>query len=206
MGFSSRRPKSGSKSMTNNRKSKTVHKQKNSNNNRKTAASCPNSSNTAAYTTEKAAKTFWKVKKRAKIGFSTVGDLKAPAATKQQQSSNNSSKSSKKQQQRTGSRSNKSNIIINNSKPQKRQQKWQKKTAQKATKAVQTFWKVKSGKGVFFTQQEQGGPNAGRGGGAKDKSRPRGAGLRKCGGRRPVEFRLFEAFFWMQTKIATISH
>ena len=35
-------------------------------------------------------------------------------------------------------------------------------TAQKVTKTVQTFWKVKSGKGVFFTQQQQqGGPNAG---------------------------------------------
>ena len=34
------------------------------------------------------------------------------------------------------------------------------KTAQKTTNAVQTFWKVKSGKGVFFTQQQQqGGPN-----------------------------------------------
>ena len=102
------------------------------------------------------------------------------AATKQQQSSKNSKSSSKSSSKRTGSSSNKSNIM-NNSKPQKRQQKqheqqekqhttrkasikqqqkWQKQH-KKSNKAVQTFWKVNSGKGVFFTQQqEQGGPNA----------------------------------------------
>ena len=70
-----------------------------------------------------------KGQKRAKIGFSTVGDLTAPAAAAA-------------------------------TKQQKRQQKMAKQQ-RKGTKAVQTFWKVKSG-GVFFTQQqEQGGPNAG---------------------------------------------
>ena len=47
------------------------------------------------------------------------------------------------------------------------------KMAQKATTAVQTFWKVKSGEGGFFTQQqEQGGPYAE--GQNPDKSRARG--------------------------------
>ena len=54
----------------------------NSNNNR---------SNTAQ--TEKAATTFWKVRKRAKIGFSTVGDLEVPAAAVRTEAScTNSSK------------------------------------------------------------------------------------------------------------------
>ena len=55
------------------------------------------------------------------------------------------------------------------------------KTALKATKAVQTFWKVKSGKGVFLTQQqEQGGPNAG--GPNPEKLRSRGVGSRRVVG------------------------
>ena len=139
----------------------------------KVAASCTDSFRNVnkqqqhSNTNRTSSKNFLEGQKRAKIGFSTVGDLKAPAAaaaTKQHQSSKSSSK-------RTGSRSNKSKAI-NNSKPQKRQQKqhkqqeknstqqekpasssskkWQKQH-KKATTAVQTFWKVKSGKGVFFT-------------------------------------------------------
>ena len=59
-----------------------------------------------------------------------------------------------------------------------------KQQHKKATKAVQTFWKVKSGKGVFFTQQqEQGGPNAGREANP-EKLRPRGVGPRRVVGKR----------------------
>ena len=57
-----------------------------------------------------------------------------------------------------------------------KQQQKMAKTAQKATTTVHTFWKVKSGKGVFFTQQqEQGGPNAEEGG------KPRQIKAKRCG-------------------------
>ena len=101
-------------------------------------------------------------------------------ASKNKKSSNNTRpestrKSSKDSSKWIGTSSNKSNTI-NNSEPQRRQQKQhdqqekqhttrkasikqqQKiaKTTQKATKAVQTFWKAESGKLGFFTQQTTG--------------------------------------------------
>ena len=69
------------------------------------------------------------------------------------------------------------------------------KTAQKAAEAVETFWKVKSGKDVFFhnnssNEARMRGPNP-------EKLRPRGVGPRRVveerGGEReerlPVEIR-----------------
>ena len=98
---------------------------------------------------------------------------------------------------------------INNSKPQKRQQKQHEQqekqhTTRKASiskngktkqhknkKQKKTFWKVKSGKGVFFTQQqEQGGPN--EGGPNPEKLRPRGVGPRRV---LPKGARNFAFFF-----------
>ena len=124
---------------------------------------------------------------------------------------NGSGKAAAKTVATTGSSSNKSNTT-NNSTPQKRQQKQHSnksqhqtaakmaKTTQKATKAVQTIWKVKSG-GVFFTQQqEQGGPNSGGG------STPRNIkGVAEGWGeeeeRLPVESRLCSRLFLDTSKI-----
>ena len=64
-----------------------------------------------------------------------------------------------------------------------------------ATKAVQTFCKVKSGNDVLFTQQqEQGGPNAENQ--TQKKLRPRGVGpKREEGGVVPWNFG-FRGFFF----------
>ena len=61
------------------------------------------------------------------------------------------------------------------------------RTAQKATEAAQTFWNVKSGKGVFFTQQQELGARMwGEGGGKNRKIKAKRCGPRVGG---PVEIR-----------------
>ena len=143
----SRRPKSGSKSRTNNRKSKTVHKQKKQQQQEKhkeqaAKAAAANCTNSSTYGTKQqqhsstnniiSSKNILEGQKRAKIGFSTVSDLEAPATA------------AKAAAKKTGSSSNKSNTT-NNSKPQKRQQKQHQQiekqhTTRKASIKQQQKW------------------------------------------------------------------
>ena len=74
---------------------------------------------------------------------------------------------------------------------------WQKQH-KKATKAVQTLWKVKSGKGVFFTQQQQQrGPNAGGEEGLKNrKIEAKRCGAPRGGQRAPINCEKLLSTFW----------
>ena len=116
-------PKAAAKAGQTTEKAKQCMNEKSSNNNRRstnnkphkqqqvaqTAAQIVPNSNNSSTNNIISSKNILEGQKRAMIGFSTVGDLEAPAAaaaTKQQQSSKNSKSSS-----------------MNNSKPQKRQQK-----------------------------------------------------------------------------------
>ena len=81
--------------------------------------------------------------KRAQIGFSTVGDLKAPAAaTKQQQSSSKDSSNSRKQQQQKQHKQQGKQHTTR--KASSKQQQKLTKTAQKAAKATLTFGRSKA--------------------------------------------------------------
>ena len=75
----------------------------------------------------------------------------------------------------------------------KQQQKMAKNSTKSNKTAVHTFWKVKSGKGVFFTQQqEQGGPNAK--GGEFDGWRPQAQASS-----RGIMFGCVRGFFFLDT-------
>ena len=88
--------------------------------------------------------------KRAPIGFSTVGDLKAPAAagSSSKDSSKDSGNSKKQQQQKQHKQQEKQHTTR---KASSKQQQKVTQTAQKATQTAQRFWKVTSGKGVGST-------------------------------------------------------
>ena len=109
-------------------KAKQCTNKKSSNNNRKSTINKPHKQQQHSSTNNiTSSKNILEGQKRAKIGFSMVGDLEAPAAaaaTKQQKQ--------QKQQQRTGSSCNKSNTI-NNSKPQKRQKQHEQQGKQHTT-------------------------------------------------------------------------
>ena len=106
------------------------------------------------------------------MAFQRSATCKRPQHQQQRSSkSNTNSKKNSTQQEKPASSSSK---------------KWQKNTKKKkaTTKAVQTLWKVKSGKGVFFTQQQQRGPNAG---GAKNrKIEAKRCGAPRGGRRAPI--------------------
>ena len=107
--------------------------------------------------------------------FSTVGD---PKSSRKSRTNNRKSKTV---QAETKKNSNNNRRSTNNNKSQHQVAATNgKQQHKKGTKAVQTFWKVKSGKGMFFTQQQQqGGPNAR--GPNPEKLRPRGVGSRRVG-------------------------
>ena len=104
---------------------------------------------------------------------------------KTQQQQQNKKQHHKQQQKQHGSKSNTS--INKNSTQQKasikQQQKW-KKEHNKATKAVQTFWKVKSGKGVFLTQHNRSKEARMRGAKPRTNQGQEVWGLKGGGGRR----------------------
>ena len=139
--FNGQRPKKAA-GKQDNRKSKTVQKQKEAatttsrTRRSKLTKQQHNSSNTAAQKQNKQQKHFGR-SKAAKIGFSTVGDLKAPAAATPQTTRNSSI---------SGSKSN------TNSKKNSTQHESQHQT--KNWPKQQKM--VKSGKGVFFIQQTTG--------------------------------------------------
>ena len=146
--FNGRRPKKRQQKQDKQQKKQNSasRNQKRTNNNKphkkqqtaRAAASCTNSSNSTKqqqHSSTNSRMSGKNIQMRSKIGFSTVSDLQAPAApaaTKQQK---------EHEQQEKQHTTRKASI---------KQQQKMAKTAHIATKAVQTLWKVKSGKGVFF--------------------------------------------------------
>ena len=104
--------------------------------------------------------TFWKVKSgMGGVQRSATQKAAAKAAEKQQQQSNINNSKPQKLQQKQHEQQEKQHTTR---KASIKQQQKMANTAQKATKAVKTFWKVKRQGCVFTQQQEQGGTNAER--------------------------------------------